>query len=303
MTSGASTRREWVNLVRRIDAEGYDLVHMPQHRGTKGLAPLIALASAAEQSSRLRLGTLVLDNESTHPAVLAKDLTTLDIISDGRLEVGIGAGWLPLDHEPLGQRFPAASERIERLVEAVSVLKACWSDSSATFTGKHYQLSELANDPLPIQKPHPPLLIGGGGKRVLSFAAQVADIVSLVPNMAAGKVGRESAATATGAATLEKLRWVREATGERMNHIELHTNLTNVFIVDDRNTMLEKLARAYGLEDPVDALDIPHVVVGTVGQCVEQLLERRATTGISHYTLFQSGLDDFAAIHEHLIGK
>jgi len=143
---------------------GFDVLHVPQHRGTKGFGPIAALASAAEISSRLRLGSLVLDNESVHPALLAKDLATIDLISDGRLEVGIGAGWLPADHEPLGQAFPAAGERIEKLMEAVEILRACWTLPSASFSGKHYQLNELANDPLPVQQPHPPLLIGGGGK-------------------------------------------------------------------------------------------------------------------------------------------
>ena len=302
MTSGAPSRAEWVKLVGRIDAEGYDMIHVPQHRGTRGFGPIAALASAAELSSRLRIGTLVLDNETSHPAVLAKELASLDVLSGGRLEVGIGAGWLPADHEPLGQDFPSAGVRIDKLIEAVEVMKACWRDSSASFTGAHYQLQELANDPLPVQQPHPPILIGGGGRRVLTYAAQVADIVSFVPNMSAGRVGRESAATATGAATAEKLRWVRESAGERLNNIELHTNLTNVFVVNDRLPMLEKLARGYGVDQPNDALEIPHVVVGTVRQCVEQLLQRREETGISHYTLFESGLDDFAPIHEQLVG-
>lgn len=303
MTSGAPSRAEWVDLVRRIDSEGYDMIHVPQHRGTRGFGPIAALASAAEISSRLRIGTLVLDNETSHPAVLAKELASIDVLSGGRLEVGIGAGWLPADHEPLGQAFPSAGERIDKLIEAVEVLKACWSDASASFSGTHYQLSELANDPLPVQQPHPPLLIGGGGRRVLTYAAKVADIVSFVPNMSAGRVGRESAATATGAATAEKLRWVRESAGERLKNIELHTNLTNVFIVNDRQPMLEKLARGYGLNKASDALEIPHVVVGTVSQCAEQLLIRREETGISHYTLFESGLNDFAPIHEQLVGR
>jgi probable F420-dependent oxidoreductase len=235
--------------------------------------------------------------------LLAKDLATIDVISAGRLEVGIGAGWLPADHEPLGQEFPHAGERIDKLMEAVEVLRACWTQPTASYGGKHYQLSELANDPLPVQQPYPPLLIGGGGKRVLTYAARVANIVSLVPNMSAGKVGRESAANATGAATSEKLQWVREAAGDRLGDIELHTNLTNVFITNDRLPMMEKLARGYGLENQQDVFAIPHVVLGTVEQCAEQLLHRRVETGISHYTVFESGLADFGPILQLLAGK
>ena len=303
MSSGSSSAHGWRSLVRQIDDMGFDVMHVPQHRGTKGFGPIAALASAAEISSRLRLGSLVLDNESVHPALLAKDLATIDLISDGRLEVGIGAGWLPADHEPLGQVFPAAGERIEKLMEAVEILRACWTLPSASFSGKHYQLNELANDPLPVQQPYPPLLVGGGGKRVLSYAARVANIVSLVPNMSAGKVGRESAANATGAATLEKLQWVRDAAGERMGEIELHTNLTNIFVTNERLPIIEKLSRGYGLENQEDVFAIPHVVLGTVEQCADQLLQRRVETGISHYTVFESGLADFGPILQLLAGK
>lgn len=296
MTSGAPSAVEWRQLVRRVDAEGYDMIHVPQHRGASGFGPLVALATAAEISPRLRLGTLVLDNESTHPAVLAKDLTTLDLLSEGRLEIGIGAGWLAADHESIGQPWPAPGERIERLAESLAVLRACFTSSPAEFQGKHYRLSGVTNEPMPVQKPHPPILIGGGGKRVLTLAAQEADIVSFVPNMSAGKVGRESAANATGAATEEKLRWVREAAGSRMASIELHTNLTNVFVTDDRQPTMEKVARGYGLTNPQDALDIPHVVIGTPMQCVEQLQQRREETGISHYTVFAANLDAFAPV-------
>jgi alkanesulfonate monooxygenase SsuD/methylene tetrahydromethanopterin reductase-like flavin-dependent oxidoreductase (luciferase family) len=203
----------------------------------------------------------------------------------------------------LGQAFPSAGERIDKLMEAVEVLRACWTQPVASYAGKHYQLNELANDPLPVQQPHPPLLIGGGGKRVLIYAARVANIVSLVPNMSAGKVGRESAANATGAATSEKLQWVRDAAGGRINEIELHTNVTNVFITNDRLPMMEKLARGYGLENQQDVFAIPHVVLGTVEQCAEQILQRRVETGISHYTVFESGLADFGPILQLLAGK
>ena len=282
--------------MHRVDAEGYDMIHTPQHRGAGGFAPLVALAAAAEISPRLRLGTLVLDNESTHPAVLAKELATLDVLSEGRLEVGIGAGWLAADHESIGQSWPTPGERVARLREAIAVLRACFTSSPAEYTGDHYRLSAVVNEPLPVQKPHPPFLIGGGGRKVLTLAAQEADIVSLVPNMSAGKVGRESASNATGVATREKLEWVREAAGDRLSSIELHTNLTNVFVTDERRPIMEKVARGYGLDDPEDALDIPHVVIGTPQQCVEQLMRRREETGISHYTVFAANLDAFAPV-------
>ena len=303
MTAGAADAASWRRLVERADAEGYDMVHMPQHRGTKGFSPLVALAFVASYSSRLRVGTLVLDNESVHPAVIARDAATLDLLSGGRLELGLGAGWLEADHASIGQEFAPVGRRIERLAEAIDVMRACWQGDTANFEGIHFVLRDAPNDPRPAQVGGPPILVGGGGKRVLSLAARKANIVSLVPNMSSGRVGRESAANATGIATVEKLAWVREAAGDRMSELELHTNLTNVFVTDDRIPTMEKLARGYGLDDSSAALDIPHVVIGTVSQCVEQLLERRDVTGISHYTVFESNLDAFAPIIAELAGR
>lgn len=303
MTSGARDSSSWRRLIERIDAEGYDVVHMPQHRGAKGFSPMVALGFVAAHSSRLRVGTLVLDNESVHPAIVARDAATLDLLSGGRLEVGIGAGWLEADHLTIGQEFASIGTRIERLSEAIDVLRASWTGETATYEGRHFRLLGAPNDPLPARVGGPPILVGGGGKRVLQLAARKADIVSLVPNMSAGRVGRESAANATGTATDEKLAWVREAAGDRFAEIELHTNLTNVFVTDDRLPMMEKVARGYGLDDPGSALDIPHVVIGTVAQCVEQLIERREVTGISHFTVFEANLDAFAPILAELIGR
>lgn len=267
------------------------------------MSPLVALSFVAGYSSRLRLGTLVLDNESVHPAIIARDAATLDLLSNGRLELGIGAGWLPTDHTSIGQSFDTAGLRIERLSEAIDVVRACWQNDEATYDGRHYQLSGAVNHPLPVQGAKLPILVGGGGRRVLELAAQKADIVSLVPNMSAGKVGRESAANATGAATAEKLAWIRAAAGGRLAEIELHTNLTNVFVTTDRMPTMEKVARGYGLEDPNEALDIPHVLIGTVEQCIDQLIERRAATGISHYTVFEANIDAFAPILAALVGR
>ena len=303
MTSGAGDAAAWRRLVERVDGDGYDLIHMPQHRGTKGFSPLVGLAFVASHSSRLRVGTLVLDNESMHPAIVARDAATLDLLSDGRLELGIGAGWLEADHSTIGQDFLPAGARIDRLDEAIDVLKACWAGPVANYEGRHFFLRDAPNDPLPAQAGGPPVLVGGGGKRVLSLAARKADIVSLVPNMSAGRVGRESAANATGAATSEKLAWVRDAAGDRMARIELHTNLTNVFVTDDRHPTMEKVARGYGLSNPQDALDIPHVLIGTVSQCVDQLLQRRESTGISHYTVFEANLDAFAPVLAEIKGR
>ncbi len=293
----------WRALARTTEAQGFDVLQLPNHMANQPLAPLVALAVAAEATSTLRVGTLVLDNELVHPAVIANEAATVDLMSEGRLELGIGAGWLAADHELIGQPWASAGERIERLAEAVAVLKACFTQASASFEGKHYRVSGLPALPRPVQQPHPPILIGGGGRKVLTLAAQVADIVSLVPNMAAGKVGADSARTATGEATRQKLAWVREAAGARLGELELHANLTYVRITDDRTSALAKVAGVYGLgDDVIAAADVPHAAVGTVEQIAQTLLARRDELGISYVTVFDTSVAAMVPVLEHLRG-
>jgi probable F420-dependent oxidoreductase len=304
MTSGRFEATGWRELVRRVDELGYDVLNMPNHRAAPGLSPLVAMASAAEISSRLRFGTLVLDNESVDPGVIAKDTATLDVLSEGRLEVGIGAGWLPADHTGIGQPWRRPGERIERLAEAIAVLKECWTEDTASRPSPVFPLDAIRNEPRPVQQPHPPILIGGGGERVLRLAGRLADIVSFVPNMAAGRLGPDTAADGRGDALSRKLAWVHEAAGDRMAGIELHTNLTQVILTDDRAGGLAKVKRGYGLEadDDAAALAVPHAVVGTAEQMADQLLERRARTGISYYSVFEPGMEAFAPVQALLIG-
>lgn len=300
MSSGKMTAPDWRAFVRRVDSLGYDVLNMPNHRASAGLSPLIAMASAAELSARLRFGTLVLDNESVDPGVIAKDTATLDVLTEGRLEVGIGAGWLPADHASIGQPWRSAGERITRLAEAIEVLRVCWTEASATRPSTMYSLDGARNEPLPVQQPGPPLLVGGGGERVLRLAARTADIVSFVPNMAAGRLGPESAADGRGDALRRKLEWVKDSAGARFDSLELHTNLTAVIVTDDRPAGLAKVKRGFALDTDEAALEVPHAVVGTVDEIAEQLLERRRSTGISYYTVFEAGMEAFAPVIERL---
>lgn len=296
MTNGKFSAVDWRALVQRVDELGYDILNMPNHRAAPGLAPLIAMAWAAQVSPRLRFGTLVLDNESVDPAVIAKDTATLDVLSEGRLEVGIGAGWLPSDHASIGQPWRTAGQRIERLAEAIAVLRACWTESPVTRPSALFPLDAVRNEPMPVQRPHPPILVGGGGERVLRLAASEADIVSFVPNMAAGKIGPDSAVDGRGDAMLRKLDWVRDAAGGRFDDIELHTNLTQVIVTDDLDAGLARVKRGYALETDADALAVPHAVVGTQEQIAEQLLARREQLGISYYSIFEPGMEAFAPV-------
>lgn len=294
---------EWAQRVRRYESMGYGTISLPNHLANQPAAPWPALAAAAAATTTLRVGTLVLDNELLHPAVVASDAATVDVLSSGRLEFGIGAGWLAADHELIGQAFAPVGERIARLREAVELIRRLWTESEpVVHDGAAYSLRGLPGRPRPVQAPHPPILIGGGGRRVLSLAAEVADIVSLVPNMAAGRVGPESAATATGAATAQKLVWIRDAAADRFPLLELQVNVTAVKVTDDRAGALAKVGAAYGVSAQ-DAAEVPHSLVGTVAEIAATVETRRDLLGISYLTVFEAAADALAPVVERLAGN
>jgi probable F420-dependent oxidoreductase len=281
----------WLRFARDVEAMGYDALSLPNHLAMQPLAPMPALAAAAAVTERLTVGTLVVDNELVHPAVIANEAATLDLLSDGRFELGIGAGWLPADHEPIGQPWAPAAERIERLAEAIAVIRSSFAGGSGRFDGRHYRL-----DGAPVsERPCPPILVGGGGRRVLTLAAEEADIVSLVPNMAAGRLGPESAATATGDATAEKLGWIA-ATGRSPM---LHTNVTFVAVTGERDALLAKVGRGYGV-DAAAAAEIPHALVGSVTEIATTVRDRAERLGISYLSVLAKDATAFAPVIEEL---
>lgn len=303
VTTPPTSGVEWAERARRYEAMGFSVLSLPNHLAGQPAAPWPALMAAAAATTTLRVGTLVVDNELLHPAVVASDAATVDLLSDGRLEFGIGAGWLAADHELIGQPFLPAGERIERLTEAIVVIRRLWTESQpVTHSGAAYSLSGLHGRPRPAQVPHPPILIGGGGRRVLQLAAREADIVGLVPNMASGAVGAASAATATGTATREKLAWIREAAGDRFGSLELQVNVTSARVTDDRDAALAKVANAYGVSD-VDAADVPHALVGSVDEICATVLRRREALGISYLTIFEASAVAIAPVIERLAGR
>jgi probable F420-dependent oxidoreductase len=302
---GFASGPEWRAFARRLEELGYTTLQMPNHLADQPLAPMVALAMAAEATTDLRLGTLVLDNELVHPAVIANEAATLHTLSGGRFEFGLGAGWLAADHEPIGQRWAPVGERLERLDEALTLTRRLFTEASVDFDGVHYRLqgakgAALADPPL--------FVVGGGGPRMLRIAARHADVVSLVPSMAAGRVGPESAATATGEATEVKVRWIEETCAELGRPMpELHTNVTLVRVTDDRTKALASVAKGYGLGTDDEALRraalVPHALVGTVEEICETLIERREQYGISYCTVLPAAVEDFAPVVEAMTGR
>lgn len=300
-TSRAPSPEAWVEKARKIEELGYASLFVPDHFNDQ-YAPLLALQAAGDATKTLRLGTLVLDNDFRHPLVLAKELATLDLLSGGRLEVGLGAGWMRTDYQYSGIPYDSPGLRIERMTETLAILKGLFAPGPFSFSGKHYTITNHEGTPKPVQQPHPPILIGGGGRRVLRIAAREADIVGVNFSLAEGEVNPKVAVTGSAQATREKIAWVREAAGARIDEIELNVLVFVAAITDDARTLAERIAPGFGLT-PDEVLASPHVLVGTVDQLVDELQRRREEYGFS-YIVFSGDLHDaMAPLVSRLAGR
>jgi probable F420-dependent oxidoreductase len=278
--SAAESASAWTELAREAESLGYSSLFVPDHFGDQ-LSPGPALVAAAAATTELRVGTLVLDNDYKHPVVTAKEMASIDLLSDGRLELGIGAGWMASDYEQSGMPMDDAATRVDRLAEGLAVLKGLLAPGPFSFQGKHYQVADLDGQPLPVQRPHPPIIIGGGGPRVLALAAREADIVGINPAVRSGRVDGAAARDGAADVTDRKLGWVRDAAGDRYDDIELQALLFAFVVTDDRQGTLETMAPLFGLE-PGDVADYPHALIGTVDQIVEDLEARRERWDLSY---------------------
>ena len=274
---------------------------MPDHF-TDQLAPVPALMSVADATKKLRVGALVWDNDYKHPVVLAKELATMDLLSDGRLELGIGAGWMISDYEQSGIPYERAGLRIDRMIEGIDVMKGCFAEGEFSYAGKHYTITNYNGSPKPVQAPCPPILIGGGGKRVLTYAAQVADIIGINATMSAGAVGPEAISTMTAEAVDEKVDIVRDAVGSRLNHVEMNIRAFMVNITDDAAGAISRLAKGIGVEDKMVA-DTPFALMGPPSKLIEDLIARRERWGFSYVIVGGEDIEKFAPVVAALSGK
>jgi probable F420-dependent oxidoreductase len=296
--------REFAERVRRAEAYGFDTLVFPDHL-VEQLAPVPAMAMVATLSDRLRVAPFVLNNDLRHPAVLGHDLATLDLLSDGRLDVAIGAGWNRPEYEAIGISYDRPATRIDRLEEGIAVLKGYFGEAPFSFAGEHYTISELDGHPKPVQRPHPPFMIGGGGRRVLELAAREAQIVGLAPR--AGREGRGDSASITWEATVEKVGWVRQAAGDRFTELELNVYPSRVEprITDDARAALRVAADEIGARlgerpDEADLRDSPHIWIGSLEELTAKALRLRAELGVS--SLMLGEVDELAPLVERLSG-
>lgn len=300
-THGVRTATAWTRLCRRAEATGYDAVLMSDHADNP-LSPIPALAVAAQATRTLRIGTLVLCNDFRHPAFAAKELATLDVLSGGRVEWGIGAGWLPRDYETTGVSFDERGVRVERLAEAIAVTKALFAGGEVTFEGSHVQVRGLVGRPEPLQRPHPPLLVGAAGPRMLRMAAQEADIVGVAPSLTTKRLFGQPPRETVCEALDRQLDTVRRAADERYDDLEINVVAFPAQVVEDRQRRAEELAARDGIE-PEQVLASPHSLFGTIDEMAEQLERQRERWDISYVAVPHQVLEDLAPLVERLAGR
>jgi probable F420-dependent oxidoreductase len=302
-TSAAGSRREWVEKARKLEALGYSTMTVPDHFPDR-LAATPALMCAADATERLRVASWVYCNDFRHPALLYKEAATIDLLSDGRFELGIGAGWLKSEYDMVGISFDPPGVRVARMEEAVRVVKGLAAEEPLDFAGEHYRIAGFAGAPQPVQRPLPPLYIGGGGKRLLSFAAREADIVGF--GAKALPEGGLSVPDIASEALRRKLGWVREAAEGAGRQPELNILIFIFEITDDRRGAAARYAESFTGLSADDILASPHALIGTPQQISEDLRQRREEYGIS-YIVINTGneahIDAFAPVVGLLAGK
>ncbi len=294
----ANTGDAWRTLARRAEAAGYSTLFLPDHFGDTW-SPTVPLTVAAEVTTSLKVGALVYDNDYRHPLVLSRDVAAMDLMFPGRVEFGIGAGWMTTDYEQSGIPLDSPKIRIERMGEAIEVIKRLWTEESVTFAGSHYTLNGAHCFPKPATPGGPKIIVGGGGPKVLAMAARHADIIGVNPELTSGVAGVEAARTAVADRYLERIGWIKAAAGDRFEAIELQILGAMEQITDDRVGYAEKIAPLFGLE-PSAALDMPIVMVGTVDEICDDLIRRREQFGFNYVVVHD--LEAFAPVVARLAG-
>ena len=290
--------REWRDLARRCEALGYSCLYIPDHFGDQ-FGPLVALTVAAEATSTLRVGALVFDNDYRHPVVLAKEIATLQLASDGRVEFGLGAGWMRTDYDESGIPLDPPLARVERMREGLAIMRALWSDEKVRFSGSHYTVTDAQGFPRPGSVP--PIVIGGGSRRILSIAAQEADIVGVNTSLRSGAVDVDAIAGALPERWDERVAWVRAAAGDRFEALELQVLTFLVSVGTPRRKVTDGASAMFGLAPSV-LEEIPLGIAGTVDEICAQLVERRVRWGFNYIVVHEGDVDAFAPVVERMRG-
>jgi probable F420-dependent oxidoreductase len=295
----ARSGEAWAATARRAESLGYDMLVMPDHLGHQ-LSPFAVLAAAAVVIIRLCVGVFVFANDYRHFFILAREAATLDFLSGGRFEMGLGAGWMPGDYRRLGLSYDPPPRRIDRLEEAVPLIKRLLAGETVSHRGEHYQLDRASVGVPIVQRPRPPLAIGAGGPRMLKLAAREAEIVGLTPGF--DSHGRVHLRQASETSTAEKIALIRTAAGDRFERLEINLWLADAGLVGSGNSLVGS-AWAAARWAPTAVYDSPYVLYGTLSSARERLLRRRDRLGISYYTVPSHAMESMAPLVEALAGK
>jgi len=294
----AGSAKEWADLAKQAEDLGFVSFQMDDHFGNQ-LAPVPAIMAAASATSSIKVGPLVAGVDFRNPVVFAKEAATIDLLSDGRFMMALGAGWLKDDYAIAGIDQDDAITRIERLGEAIDVMRGLWGEGKFSYEGKHYTVAEVDGKPAPVSDI--PILVGGGGEKILSLAAQKADIVGINPKIVARSINPKSMATAAADVVDQKLAWVKAAAGDRFDDLELQMQVFVTAVTDDPAPIAENLSKAFGLPPEV-VLQAPYFQLGTIDSIVENLQGLRERWGISYIAFQQDATAAVAPIVERLAG-
>jgi probable F420-dependent oxidoreductase len=311
----ASSPAEWREQARRAEALGFAAFHLADHiigpgpalaatnHPVQTVAAIPAMAVAAEATSTIRIGCRVLCVDHRHPVMLAKELATLDFFSGGRLDIGLGAGWLRGEYEAIGLRFDPAGVRLDRLESTIALLRAAFAGGELNIDDEHVHAVGFQAVPAVVQQPMPPLMIGGGSPRILRIAGREADTVSLNFDNSSGKIGPAGVGSSTAELTERKIGWIREGAGDRFDDVELEIAAYFTVVTPEgaADATRAKMAPMFGLDASTFA-DHPHALVGTVAEICDQLVTRRERYGISYVTFGSSVMDAVAPVVERLAG-
>ena len=294
----AGSAKEWADLAKQAEDLGFVSFQMDDHFGNQ-LAPVPAIMAAASATSSIKVGPLVAGVDFRNPVVFAKEAATIDLLSEGRFMMALGAGWLKDDYAIAGIDQDDALTRIERLGEAIDVMRGLWGEGKFSYKGKHYTVAEVDGKPAPVSDI--PILVGGGGEKILSLAAQKADIVGINPKIVARSINPKSMATAAADVVDQKVGWVKAAAGDRFDDLDLQMQVFVTAVTDDPAPIAENLSKAFGLPPEV-VLQAPYFQLGTIDSIVENLQGLRERWGISYIAFQQDATAAVAPIVERLAG-
>lgn len=310
----ATSRQQWVDLARKVEDSGFSTLHVADHLlgpGTKiegtghrvqTLALIPALTSAAMATTTLRIGSRMACVSYHLPTVLTKEMASIDVLSEGRLEIGLGAGWLVNEYEALGIDFESAGRRIQLLRETAEFMRMAYADEAEVeYNGEFIQSSGYHAVPPTVQRPRPPIMIGGGAPKVLGLAGELADIVSVNFNNSSGVVGAGSISSSTEDETGKKISWIKDGAGSRFDELELETATYFISVEGRSEITAEQVSARTGLDVPA-LKRFPHAAVGSVEEICEELQRRREEYGFSYITVGDAHLDAYLPIVERLAG-